>query len=313
MKISLALAVAFISLSLPAACRAQDKAELGKEPKPGEERIFDLGSGVKMTFCWIPPSNVKFKIGSPKAEQDYLVKSYFEGKRPEFLDGENEYEVAGVDGFWMAKHEMTQAQYVKLTGKKNPSYFCADGGGKDKVKHLNTDDFPVEQVSWEDAGDCLKSVKVPSGMKKIGLPSEVQWEWACRGGRGNGRAYYFGDVLNGDKANSDGTEPYGTATKGDSKERTTKVGEYETRVPHPWNLCDMHGNVFEWCEDYFGEYAKLPGGKNPAQTARQSNDVRVLRGGSWGFNSRDCRSAYRGSFAPDFRDSDFGFRVAALP
>ena len=178
MKISLALAVAFISLSLHAACRAQDKAELGKEPKPGEERIFDLGNGVKMTFCWIPPSNGKFKIGSPKAEQDYLVKSYFEGKRPEFLDRENEYEVAGVDGFWMAKYEMTQAQYVKLTGKKNPSYFCADGGGKDKVKQLNTDDFPVEQVSWEDAGDCLKSVKVPSGMKKIGLPSEVQWEWA---------------------------------------------------------------------------------------------------------------------------------------
>jgi len=280
-----------------------------KEPKPGEERVFDVGNGVKMTFCWIPGSNGKFKLGSPKAEQDYIVKTYYDGKRDDFLDSENEFEIAGVDGFWMAKMEMTQGQYVKLTGKKNPSWFCADGDGKDKVKGINTDEFPVENVSWYDAKECIKEMKLPSGMKKVGLPSEAQWEWACRGGRGNGRAFYWGDVLNGDKANSNGNYPYGTTTKGTYEARTTKVGSYETKAPHPWGLCDMYGNVWEWCEDYYGEYAKLPGGKNPVQTSKQSNDVRVLRGGSWFYLSWFCRSAFRNYGAPGNRINNFGFRV----
>ena len=264
---------------------------VANEPKPGEEREFDVGNGVKMRFCWIPGSNGKFKIGSPKAEQDYLVKTNLDGKRWEGLDFENEHEVAGVDGFWMAKTEMTQAQYVKLTGKQNPSNFSAEGDGKFAVAGLNTNDFPVEGVSWEGAQACIKGMKAPAGMKRIGLPSEVQWEWAARGGRGNGRAFYWGDELNGDKANSNGEFPYGTPTKGSYLERTTKVGSYETKAAHPWGLCDMHGNVYEWCEDYYGAYAKLPGGKNPAQTVEQLGDLRVLRGGSWFNYSSYCRSA----------------------
>ena len=145
-------------LFLPPISFAQEKKPEPKEPKPGEERVFDVGNGVKMTFCWIPGSNGKFKIGSPKAEQEYLVKNHFEGQRPFWLNRENEYEVAGVDGFWMAKTAMTQAQYVKLTGKKNPSSFCADGDHAEKVKGKNTDDFPVDSVSWNDAKDCIKGM-----------------------------------------------------------------------------------------------------------------------------------------------------------
>ena len=266
-----------------------------KEPKPGEERVFDFGNGVKMTFCWIPGTNGKARLGSHQGEDKREVD-------------EVEHEVE-LDGFWMAKMEMTQGQYMKLTGKKNPSSFCADGGGKAKVAGMNTDEFPVEYVSWDDAKDCIKGLQLPRGMKKVGLPSEAQWEWACRGGRGNTRAFYFGDVLNGDKANHNGNYPYGTTTKGTYEARTTKVGSYETKAPHPWGLCDMHGNVWEWCEDYYGEYAKLPGGKNPVQTSKQSNDVRVLRGGSWNYISWYCRSAVRFDVAPVIRSNFIGFRV----
>jgi len=295
MKPLFTIAIALLAF-VPATGSAQDKAELAKKAKPGEERVFDVGKGVKMTFCWIPGTNGKATLGSPKGEA-------------ERSSSEDEHEVE-LDGFWMAKTEMTQGQYVKLTGKKNPSWFCADGDAKDKVKGMNTDEFPVEQVSWDDAKECIKEMKLPSGMKKVGLPSEAQWEWACRGGRGNTRAFYWGDVLNGDKANSNGSSPYGTTMKGTYEARTTKVGSYETKAPHPWGLCDMHGNVWEWCEDYYGEYAKLPGGKNPVQTSKQSKDVRVLRGGSWNNVSWYCRSAYRSVVAPGIRNYYvIGFRV----
>jgi formylglycine-generating enzyme required for sulfatase activity len=266
------------------------------EPKPGEERSFDVGNGVKMKFCWIPETKGKVKLGSPVGEK----------KRE---DDETEHEVE-LDGFWMAKYTMTQSQYVKLTGKKNPSRFSAEGGGKVQ----NTDDFPVEQVSWDDAQECIKGMKVPEGMKRLGLPSEAQWEWAARGGLGNGRAFYWGDVLNGDKANCDGTFPYGTETKGAYLKRTEKVGSYEKQAPHPWGLCDISGNVYQWCEDYYGSYEKLPGGKNPVQTVKQSDNRRVLRGGSWSNNPTYCRSAYRdGDYAPDGRSSSSGFRAVVLP
>ena len=291
--------VVFGSSFIPSVSFAQDAAELAKQPKPGEERVFDVGNGVKMAFCWIPGTNGKATLGSPKGEAQRE-------------DDEAEHEVA-LDGFWMAKTEMTQGQYVRLTGKKNPSYFCADGEGKEKVRGKNADEFPVEDVSWEDAQACIKGMKVPQGMKRIGLPSEAQWEWACRGGKGNGRAFSFGDVLNGDKANSDGTIPYGTATKGSYLERTEKVGSYAAMAPHPWGLSDMHGNVWEWCEDYSGAYDKLPRGKNPVQTVKQSDDRRVLRGGSWYSDPALCRSAFRNDYAPDYRNDFLGFRVVVLP
>jgi formylglycine-generating enzyme required for sulfatase activity len=274
------------------------KVELN-EPKPGEERTFDVGNGVKMKFCWIPGTNGKATLGSPRTEKDRR-------------DNETEHEVE-LDGFWLAKYTVTQAQYVKLTGKPNPSGFCADGLGKDKVQGLNTDDFPVEQVSWNDAQECIKSMKAPQGMKRICLPSEAQWEWAARGGKGNGRAFYWGDVLNGDKANCHGNYPYGTETKGAYLGRTAKVGSYETEARHPWGLCDMAGNMCQWCEDYYGDYAQLPRGKNPVQTVKQSDDCRVLRGGSWYFSPRYCRCAIRNSYAPDNRNYSLGLRVVCLP
>jgi formylglycine-generating enzyme required for sulfatase activity len=110
-------------------------------------------------------------------------------------------------------------------------------------------------VSWNECQEYIKKLNsevVPSkltaafgGQGKFKLPHEDEWEYACRGGLGNGRAFHWGDQLNGDKANCDGNYPYGTTTNGEYKQKTTPVGSYERVAPHPWGLCDMHGNVWE--------------------------------------------------------------------
>ena len=308
MNTMLRFAIVLGCLFAPATTFAQSKAKLeknAKEPKPGEERVFNVGNNVKMTFCWIPGTNGKATLGSP------------EGEAVRDKNAEKEHEVE-LDGFWMAKTEMTQSQYVKLTGKKNPSFFSANGKGKDFVKGIKTDDFPVEGVSWDDAQECIKRIKVSSEeAKRIGLPSEAQWEWACRGGKGNGRAFYFGDILNGDQANCDGSMPYGTTTKGANLRRTEKVGSYAAKAPHPWGLCDMHGNVFEMCEDWGGDYRDLPNGKNPVQTLKATGgwtDVRVMRGGCW-IEASSCRSAHRNGTPTGGERGDHytGFRIVLIP
>jgi formylglycine-generating enzyme len=298
-SLAAAALVAAISLIIIVAPKKEKATTPETEPVPGEAREFNVGNGVNMKFCWVPGTNGKAKLGSPQAEKNRG-------------DDEAEHEVE-LDGFWMAKYKMTQGQYLKLTGKKNPSWFCADGGGKDKVQGLNTDDFPVERVSWDDAQECIKGMKAPPGMKRFALPSEAQWEWAARAGRGNGQAFYWGDALNGDKANCDGKHPYGTEQNETSLERTEKAGAYETKAPHPWGLGDMAGNLYDWCDDIYGDYANLPRGKNPVQTVKQSNDGRVLRGGSWSSYSGYCRSAARYYVAPDNRFNYFGFRVVVMP
>jgi len=133
--------------------------------------------------------------------------------------------------------------------------------------------------------------------QKVKLPHENEWEYACRGGKGNGRAFYWGDVLNGAEANHDGNFPYGKVTKGDFKKMTTPVGAYKDTVPHPWGLCDMSGNVYEWCENLY----------------TTTDSARVFRGGVWGNNAGRCRSAYRNGFNPAIRTLIIGFRLALVP
>ena len=196
----------------------------------------------------------------------------------------NQHQVTLSKGFWMAKYEVTQKQWKSVMGN-NPSNWKGD-------------DLPVETVSWEEAKQfCDKA-----GLQ---LPTEAQWEYACRAG--SKTEYFWGDALNGDRANCDGNYPYGTATKGPYKEKTTRVGSY---APNAWGLHDMHGNVWEWCADWYdkGYYAKSPG-TNPIGPA--SGGIRVFRGGGWFYNARYCRSADRDGINPGIRDWTFGFRPVA--
>ena len=171
------------------------------------------------------------------------------------------------------------------------------------AKGENTSKFPVENVSWDDIQPFLKKVNDrPGAGKAFGkagrfvLPTEDEWEYACRGGKGNKQAFYWGDVLNGTEANCLGSRsPYGTTT-GEYLQRTcavdfTNSGKYEL---HPWGLCQMHGNVHEWCEDKY----------------RQSEERRVARGGSWINYAWRCRAANRYWNATAGRFDYIGFRVA---
>jgi len=261
-------------------------ASVAGEPKAGEVRKFEVAAGVFLEFCYVPKSKGKATLGSPETEKERSTD-------------EKEHGYEEKSGFWLGKFAVTQGEWTGVMGT-TPFYFCKDGVGKEKVAGLNTDRFPAETVSWEDAQDFLGKLNGRSGVAKafgakakFVLPHENRWEYAYRGGLGNKRAFYWGDELNGDEANCNGNYPFGTPNKGDYKRRTTAVGEYESKAKHPWGLCDMSGNVYQRCENKY------------------SNDStsRVLRGGSWDNSARSCRAAYRSYGAPAHRNDNVGFRV----
>ena len=210
--------------------------------------------------------------------------------------------------FYLGVYEVTQSQYEQVM-KTNPSWFSKSGGGKDKVSGLETSDCPVESVSWENAQDFCRKLSALNGEQSnrrlYRLPTEAEWEYACRAGTKT--KFHFGDVLNGDKANVDGTNPEGTTTNGPYLQRTTSVGRYGANA---FGLYDMHGNVWEWCEDvYDGEVYSKRSGLTTDPLVTSGSDSRVLRGGSWLLNSGLARSANRVRYTPGNLLGNYGFRV----
>jgi formylglycine-generating enzyme required for sulfatase activity len=247
---------------------------------------LDLGNGIKIQLVRIEPG--KFRIGSPPGE---------EGRR----DDEEQHEVEITEPYGIGVYVVTQAQYRQVMGMK-PSLFSPKGEGvyRDKVNGLNTDDFPVENVSWDDVMDFCRIVSLRSGVKDKGwivdLPTEAEWEYACRAGTET--PFHFGDSLSSQQANFNGNSPYGGAAKGPSLGRTTQVGSYP---PNAWGLYDMHGNVAQWCKDRYDNNNQDKVGRDGAN--------RVARGGYWLFEAKSCRSASRHSVEPWRRTAGIGFRV----
>jgi formylglycine-generating enzyme required for sulfatase activity len=259
-------------------------------PMPPKTVTVDLGDGVKMEFVLIPSG--KFKMGSPKEE---------EGR----LENEDQHEVQITRRFYLAKYLVTQEQYRAIM-MKNPSHFKAGSLGAKDVKDLDTKQFPVEWVSWDDAqAFCKKLREKDKEERKFRLPTEAEWEYACRAGTTT--PFYFGSELNGWQANCAGNiMPYGTVDKGPNKQRPTKVGDYGE---NKWGLCDMHGNVWQWCEDYYVPYDGLPE-KDPLQSVKKNEFGRIARGGAWDQIAWGCRAARRCCFSPNDHQRDIGFRVA---
>ena len=172
------------------------------------------------------------------------------------------------EDFEIAIHTVTQGQWQEVMGK-NPSCFSRDGEGKDKVKDIKDEDlkhFPVERVSWDDAQEFIKKLNEKEKGKgyQYRLPSEAEWEYACRGGATSEEEcsyhFYFAkptNDLSSKQANFNGDFPFGKADKGPYLDRTTKVGSY---APNKLGLYDMHGNVWQWCEDLLGKRGLGPGG-----------------------------------------------------
>jgi formylglycine-generating enzyme required for sulfatase activity len=197
----------------------------------------------------------------------------------------------------MGVFEVSEAQYQKVTGTKLGTRHFKKGGGPDS---------PAEPVSWIEAQVFCKTLSELPDEKKAQrvyrLPTEAEWEYACRAG--TTAAFHYGSSLSGLQARINGDHPY-NAKKTPREDWPKKVGSYQ---PNAWGLYDMHGNVWEWCEDYYSpEYYKSCPKEDPKNTER-SNE-RVLRGGSWNWMGLDCRSASRAHYPPDSANVGAGFRV----
>ena len=264
-------------------------AVMAQEVKPGKEEVIDLGEGVKLDMVLIPSG--KFMMGLTKKElEDIKVEFQEELKKDgkeQLLDAVDlimsiqgkQHEVTLTKPFYMGKHEVTQEQWEALMGK-NPS----------KTKGAK---LPVTNVSWEDCQEFIKKLnaKTDGGYR---LPTEAEWDYACRAGTTT--AYSFGDKITPKDAN------YWDSKIG----KPVVVGSYK---PNAFGLFDMHGNVWEWCEDWHGEYPfAVTDPKGPATGNR-----RVIRGGSSGYYGSFARSSNRYYSLPTNRGSLGGFRLARTP
>ena len=227
---------------------------------------------------------------------------------PERRPDEKQVDVTLTNGFWMGKYEVTQSQWKQVVGKLPGELTEAGGEG---------DDLPVYNVNYAEAeafGHKLTERGRQSGELPLGwevrLPTEAQWEYACRAGTTTATA--FGDKLGSRQANVQG-KPYNGAENGPSLNRAAKVGSYNANA---WGLCDMHGNVVEWCRDWY--HQKLPGGDDPdlSQTRgtrnRDGTYSRVRRGSAWTDDGWASRSAFRQRFEPERRYDHIGFRIAVV-
>ncbi len=243
-----------------------------EEPKQlPEELTVDLGGGVKMELVLIPVG--EFVMGSPDSDKDAAPN-----EKPQ-------HRVRITKPFYLGKYQVTQEQWQGVMGN-NPSFF---NGPKN----------PVETVSWKDCQEFLGKLngKFGAGLGKFQLPTEAQWEYACRAG--STTKYCFGD--------DDSQLGQYAWYQANSESKPHPVGE---KKPNAWGLYDMHGNVWEWCQDCFDEYTKSatddpvgpPGGFR-----------RVYRGGCWHYPARYCRSAFRPHLGRMLRCSYLGFRVSLAP
>ena len=260
-----------------------DALDFGLTCEPAEEITNSIGMKLQLM-----PAG-EFMMGSPASES----------KRGD--DEGPQHRVQIIRPFYLGAYEVTQHEYEQVMGS-NPSYFSSSDDSKERVTGLDTDRFPVERVSWNNAVEFCQKLSAREG-KTYRLPTEAEWEYACRAGTTT--PFHFGSVLNGKQANANGNYPYGTDRKGPYLHRTTQVGSYS---PNVFGLYDMHGNVWEWCQDWYGEdYYQASPSSDP--TGPTSGSSRILRGGSWRHSPVHVRSAYRSRYTPRSRGSSNGFRV----
>ena len=225
---------------------------------------------------------------------------------PERRPDEAQVEVTLSRGFWIGKYEVTQGQWKRISGAFLGEMNKGEG-----------DDFPMYWVNYAEAeGFCQKLTERAQSTGELPkdwefrLPTEAQWEYACRAGTTTATA--FGDRLSNKQANFQG-KPYNGAEEGPSLKESTKVGSYPA---NPWGLLDVHGNVFEWCRDWY--HSKLPGGVDPDLSSvkgamnRDGTYSRVRRGGAFTDDGWACRSACRIRYEPERRSDHIGFRIVAV-
>jgi len=258
--------------------KRKDEAE---KKRPGA--VVKNSIGIELVY--VPPGS--FMMGSTNDSSEMPI-----------------HQVTISRSFYMGKYEVTQAQWQAVMGD-NPSDF----------KGCNQ--CPVEQVSWNDAQEFIRGLNAREDGFTYRLPSEAEWEYACRAGTTT--EFAFGDSLSSEQANFDGNKPYGGAPKGVYREKTVPVGTFR---PNGWGLYDMHGNVWEWCEDWFHDNYNGAPTDGSVWKSKGYTSRRVLRGGGWyyGYPTSLLRSASRFPLEPHYGSpssgspsSYIGFRLVAVP
>ncbi|MEA5540702.1 formylglycine-generating enzyme family protein [Limnoraphis robusta Tam1] len=289
------------------------KITIRKQTGQAQFYVEMLGNNVELAMMKIPAG--RFLMGST---EDELERSEDEGRQHEVT----------ISEFFMGRYPITQGQWkavvettekIERDLKPDPSRF------KDAYENYDRWSRPVEQVSWFDAKEFCARLSQKTG-RDYRLPSEAQWEYACRAGTTT--PFHFGETITTDLANYCGTDQefggktvysgsYGRGPKGEDREQTTPVGYFQ--VANPFGLCDMHGNVWEWCEDNFHDnYEGAPDDgrawlSENKKTTYIAYNTRVLRGGSSDLNPSRCRSAFRRINNPASANFTIGFRVVCVP
>jgi formylglycine-generating enzyme required for sulfatase activity len=262
--------------------------------RPGAPLPAQATNSLGMKFMLVPAG--QFLMGSPETE---------EGRQ----DDEWQHAVMLTRPFYLGIYPVTQEQYQRLM-QTNPSHFSPWGRGKALVKGQDTRLFPVERVTWGNAlAFCRRLSEAPEEQRAgrtYRLPTEAEWEHACRFGGPVGQAFHFGDALSSAQANFDGRKPHGGAARGPNLKRTTAVGSYP---PSSLGLFDLHGNVWEWCQDWY--YEDWYYEDSPAEDPQgpEAGAMRVVRGGCWSSPGSNCRTAFRGKLEPGTHLFRTGFRV----
>jgi len=236
---------------------------------PGKKIINSIG----MEFVYIPPGT--FMMGSPENE-------------PGRENDEKQHRVTLTKSFYMQTTEVTQGQWKAVMGN-NPSYFKNCG-----------DNCPVEQVSWNDVQDFMEKLKLKDG-RTYRLPTEAEWEYACRAG--SDTPFVFGNCASADQANYNGDYPLSGCSKGKYRGQTIPVASF---TPNAWGLYDMHGNICEWCQDWYGNYLS---DSVTDPIGSPSGSTRVARGGRWNDYAKFCRSANRYKNSSGNRNNFLGIRL----
>ncbi|MEE9412541.1 MAG: formylglycine-generating enzyme family protein [Methylococcales bacterium] len=232
--------------------------------------------GIRQAFRWIPPG--RFMMGSPDSEL-------------ERDNDELQHEVTLSKGYWLAETTCTQALWEAVMDN-NPSEFKGS-------------ERPAENISWNDAQQFMQTLNDEQEELGLRFPTEAEWEHACRAETQT--PFNFGENITTDQVNINGNHPYADAEKGQYRAETVEV----TALPkNSWGFYQMHGNVREWCADWFGNY---PAEAVTDPIGPKTGDSRVLRGGSWISLGRRVRSAYRSMRDPSNRNGSIGFRLARGP
>jgi formylglycine-generating enzyme required for sulfatase activity len=254
------------------------KVELDRKRGKAQYIRENIGNGVTIDLVRIPAG--KFMMGGNEQDSEKPI-----------------HEVT-LQEFWMGKYAVTQKQWQAVMGT-NPANFKGEN-------------LPVEKVSWHDAMEFCEKVSQKIG-KKLRLPTEAEWEYACRAGTNT--PFHCGETITTDLVNYDGNYPYGEAPKGQYRQKTVDVDSF---YPNQWGLYQMHGNVWEWClDDWHDDYSAKPvrlkqNGNEPwgdVNINKNDNRSHLLRGGSWYYSAGGCRAGYRLRFNARARNDNFSFRL----